>query len=188
MFDKDGMFEYNTICAIMRGVSMKLDLKQIAREPGATLPFELDLDLSGLVWNGEQPVTEPVHVEGRVRNMAGAMLMNAVLTTNLSLKCDRCAKPFTREKTVEYETLLAMELENEENDDIILPDKDGQLDLDELMGDVFILDMDMKNLCSEDCKGLCPGCGVDLNEEPCRCKKEVDPRLAKLAQLLEQND
>ena len=188
MFDKDGMFEYNTICAIMRGVSMKLDLKQIAREPGATLPFELDLDLSGLVWNGEQPVTEPVHVEGRVRNMAGAMLMNAVLTTNLSLKCDRCAKPFAREKTVEYETLLAMELENEENDDIILPDKDGQLDLDELMGDVFILDMDMKNLCSEDCKGLCPGCGVDLNEEPCRCKKEVDPRLAKLAQLLEQND
>ena len=35
---------------------------------------------------------------------------------------------------------------------------------------------------------LCPGCGADLNVEPCRCKKEIDPRLAKLAQLLEQDD
>ena len=188
MFDIREMFEYNTICAIMRGVPMKLDLKQIAHQPGATLPFELDMDLSDLEWNGEQPIPQPVHVEGRVRNMAGALLMNATLETTLSLFCDRCAKPFTREKVVEYETLLALELEDEENDDIVLLDRDGQLDLDELMGDVFILEMDTKNLCSEDCKGLCPGCGVDLNKDPCRCKKEVDPRLAKLAQLLEQND
>ena len=56
---------------------MKLDLKQIAHQPGATLPFELEMDLSALEWNGEQPVPQPVHVEGRVRNMAGALLMNA---------------------------------------------------------------------------------------------------------------
>lgn len=166
---------------------MKLDLKQIARQPGAILPFEFRMDLSDLEWNGERPVTQPVHVEGRVRNMAGALLLNAAMNTTLSLTCDRCTKPFTREKTAEYETLLASELENGENDDIVLLDKDGQLDLDELMRDVFLLGMDTKNLCSEDCKGLCPGCGADLNVEPCRCKKEVDPRLAKLAELLEQN-
>lgn len=67
-------------------------------------------------------------------------------------------------------------------------DRDGVLDLDELMGDVFLLNLDTKNLCSEDCKGLCPGCGANLNEESCRCRKEVDPRLAKLAQLLEDQD
>lgn len=166
---------------------MKLDLKQLAREPGATLPFEFQMDLTDLEWNGERPVTQPVHVEGRVRNMAGALLLNASMDTTLSLTCDRCTKPFTREKTVAYETLLASELEDEENDDIVLLDKDGQLDLDGLMGDVFLLQMDTKNLCSEDCRGLCPGCGADLNVEPCRCKKEVDPRLAKLAQLLEQD-
>ena len=67
-------------------------------------------------------------------------------------------------------------------------DKDEQLDLDELMGEVFILNLDTKNLCSEDCKGICPGCGADLNKEACRCKREIDPRLAKLAQLLERDD
>ena len=117
-----------------------------------------------------------------------SMLLTATLTGELSLVCDRCAKSFSKTKTVEYETLLAEKLENGESDDIILLDKDGQLELDELLGDVFILDLDTKNLCSEDCKGLCPGCGADLNVEPCRCKKEVDPRLAKLAQLLEQDN
>ncbi len=167
---------------------MKLDLKQIARKPGATLPFDFELDLSQFEWNGERPIAEPIHVEGVVRNRAGALLLNARLTARLSLVCDRCAKPFSREKTVEYETLLSSELENGENDEIVLLDKDEQLDLDELMSDVFILNLDTKNLCSEDCKGICPGCGVDLNVGQCRCKKEIDPRLAKLAQLLERDD
>ena len=167
---------------------MKLDLRQIARQPGAVLPFACELDLSGFEWNENRPLAAPVPVEGEVRNMAGAMLLTATLTGELSLVCDRCAKSFSKTKTVEYETLLAEKLENGESDDIILLDKDGQLELDELLGDVFILDLDTKNLCSEDCKGLCPGCGADLTVEPCRCKKEVDPRLAKLAQLLEQDN
>lgn len=60
--------------------------------------------------------------------------------------------------------------------------------LADLAGTAFILDMDTKTLCSEDCKGLFPGFGVNLNREACRCKKQVDPRLAKLAQLLAQDD
>ena len=164
---------------------MKLDLKPLAQQPGAVLPFELQVDLSGVEWSGGQPFTRPVQVRGAVRNRAGAMELNARLDTVLSLTCDRCAKPFEREKTVEYETLLALELANGESDDIVLLDKDGELEMDELMREVFLLEMDTKNLCSEDCRGLCPGCGVDLNVEPCRCKKEIDPRLAKLAQLLE---
>ena len=88
---------------------------------------------------------------------------------------------------MDFESMLATELEDEENDDIILLDGEMQLDLEELLGYVFLLNMDTKNLCSPDCKGLCPGCGADLNHEPCRCKKEIDPRLSKLAQLLGQD-
>lgn len=167
---------------------MKLNLRQFAQEPGAVLPFSFQMDLSGLQWNGARPFTQPVQAEGQVRNMAGALVLSARLNTTLSLTCDRCAKPFTREKTVEYETLLAFELANAESDDIVVLNRDGELGLDELLQEAFLLEMDTKNLCSEDCRGLCPGCGADLNTEPCRCKKEIDPRLAKLAQLLEQNE
>lgn len=82
------------------------------------------------------------------------------------------------------EVLYAEELQNEEDDEILLLE-DGKVDVGELAREAFILDMDTKTLCSEDCKGLCPRCGADLNLGPCSCKKEVDPRLAVLAKLLE---
>lgn len=164
---------------------MKLDLKPLAQQPGGVLPFALQMDLSDVEWYGARPFGQPVRVEGQVRDRAGALELKARLDTVLSLVCDRCAKPFQREKAVEYETLLAFELANGESDDIVVLNKDGELELDELMREVFLLEMDTKNLCSQDCKGLCPGCGADLNVEPCRCKKEIDPRWAKLAQLLE---
>ena len=167
---------------------MKLDLKPIAQQPGEVLPFALQVDLSGLEWNGTSPFVQPVRVEGQVRNRAGALELKARLDAALSLTCDRCAKPFQRDKMVEYETLLAFELANGESDDIVELNQDGELELDELMREVFLLEMDTKNLCSSDCRGLCPGCGVDLNVEPCRCKREIDPRLAKLAQLLEPEE
>ena len=164
---------------------MRLDLKELIRTPGASLPFQCALDLSDVEWNGERPITKPVEIRGTVRNMAGALELTAQLSTVLDLVCDRCAKPFQAKKVVPFETLLATELENGESDEIVLLDGE-QLDVDELMRDVFLLAMDTKHLCSEDCKGLCPGCGADLNVESCRCKKEVDPRLAGLAKFFQQ--
>ncbi|MCI8808459.1 MAG: DUF177 domain-containing protein [Oscillospiraceae bacterium] len=167
---------------------MRLDLKPLAQQPGGALPFAFQMDLSEVEWYGGKPFAQPVRVEGQVRNRAGALELKARLDTVLSLTCDRCAKPFQREKTVEHGTLLAFELANGESDDIVELDRDGGLELDELMREVFLLEMDTKNLCSQDCRGLCPGCGADLNVETCRCKREIDPRWAKLSQLLEPEE
>lgn len=166
---------------------MRLNLKDIINVPGASVSFDFQMDLSDLEFYGEAPATRPVHVTGRVRNAADALLLEGEAATTLSLTCDRCLKPFTEEQIVSLDTLLATELENEESDDIILLDGD-ELDLDELVREAFVLSMDTKHLCSENCKGLCAGCGVDLNHEACRCKPEVDPRLASLAKLLEDKD
>lgn len=164
---------------------MKLDLKKIVHAPGASENFRYELDYSELEWNGEKPAAQPVLVTGQVKNMAGALLLNLSMSTVLDLTCDRCTEPFSQEMSAEFESLLSTELEDEDNDEIILL-KDDALELDELLRDIFIMNMDTKHLCSEDCKGLCPGCGVNLNHEACRCKKEVDPRLAGLAKFLEK--
>lgn len=167
---------------------MRLNLKDVIHVPGAVLPFEFQMDLSQMEFYGARPIDQPVRVTGRVRNMAGALVLEATAQTTLSLTCDRCMKPFTKEQTVEIETLLATELADEASEDeIVLLDGD-EVDLDEVAATAFILAMDSKNLCSEDCKGICSGCGADLNTEPCRCKPEVDPRLAVLAQLLEDKE
>lgn len=166
---------------------MKLDLKDIIYTPGATLPFEDEMDLSGLDFYGEHIFAEAVKIRGVVRNRAELLELDCEATSRLHLHCDSCGKPFQRVLTVPVQRMLASELENEEDDEIILL-KDKVLDLDEVMTDELIFAVDTKNLCREDCKGRCTKCGKDLNEGSCRCKPEVDSRWAALAKLLEQDD
>ena len=166
---------------------MRLDLRSIIHVPGASLPFQFELDLSGLDFYGEKPFAHPVRVSGTVRNMADALLLEGTAETMLELACDRCLKPFSQALTLPVSTLLAEELEDEENDEIVLLEN-GEADLDEIFTTALVLSMDVKHLCSEDCKGLCPTCGADLNDGPCGCKPEPDPRFAALAQLLDKEN
>ena len=164
---------------------MKLDLRKIIHVPGASVPFDYRLDLTHLDFYGARPITRPLQVRGRITNRAGALLLEGTASTELDLTCDRCCKPFTREKTVVLDSLLATQLENEESEDEIILLEGEAADLDEVASTAFILAMDTIHLCSEDCKGLCSRCGSNLNNGPCGCKPDVDPRLAALAQLLD---
>ncbi len=163
---------------------MLLDVKPILYTPGKSLDFRFDLDLADVEFAGRYPVSRPVAVSGRVRNTAGVLDLDLTAKTTLDAICDRCGKAFSPEKAVPFHCMLAESLENGENDEIELLE-DGKVDLGDLARTAFILEMDAKTLCSEDCKGLCPRCGADLNLGPCSCKKEPDPRLAALAKLLE---
>lgn len=165
---------------------MLLNVQKIINAPGERIAFQFELDLSDVDFGGRYPVQNPVVVTGDVRNVAGMLLLQFTAETVLQSVCDRCLKEFDNPKSVHYECMLAEELEDEENDDILLLE-DGCVDLGELARTVFILEMDTKTLCSESCKGICPGCGVDLNQGSCTCKKEVDPRLAVLAKLLDRD-
>lgn len=134
-------------------------------------------------------VLAPVAVTGSVVNRAGYITLTAEASMSYRTHCARCLAVvedtvrFLCEKTVADEKGL-LRLENTENDDYVQI-KGGKLDLDAPICDEILLGFPMRILCSDDCKGLCAGCGADLNREACRCtKKEVDPRLAKLAALL----
>ena len=164
---------------------MRLDLRDIIHVPDARKTFQLQLDLSGQDFYGSSPIVRPVEIEGSVTNHAGALVLEGTARSVLELQCDRCGKTFSREHVVVLDNLVAQELEDEENDDILLLEG-TELDLDETAGTAFILAMDTKNLCSDDCKGLCAKCGADLNLGPCGCRPDVDPRLAALAQLLDK--
>ena len=164
---------------------MLLNVKKIINAPGERLDFSFEMDLSDVELGGLYPIQKPVVVTGDVRNIAGMLLLQFTAETVLSSVCDRCMKAFSNPKTVTYQCMLAEEVQDEENDDIILLEND-ELDLGDLARTEFILEMDTKTLCSEDCKGLCPKCGADLNQGQCSCKPDADPRLAVLAKLLEQ--
>jgi len=166
---------------------MRLEVKRIIHTPGGRIDFDERQDLSDVDFGGVCPAVRPVSVVGQVRNSAGMLRLQMDLDTVLSCVCDRCGTRFDKPFHVTAEHLLAETLESEEDDDILLLD-DGAVDLDALAREEFILGMDTKTLCREDCKGLCPGCGANLNNEACRCKKAIDPRWSALGALLEENE
>ena len=166
---------------------MRIDVKPILHTPGKRLDFRFSLDLSDLEFSGRRPISRPVEVEGTVTNSADVLELELTATSTLDAVCDRCGKNFLQEKSVPFRCLLAEELQNEDNDEIVLLEN-GEVDAEELARTAFILEMDTKTLCSEDCRGLCPRCGADLNLGPCGCGKETDPRLAVLAKLLENRE
>lgn len=165
---------------------MRLDLRDVILVPDAEKSFQCQVDLSDLEFYGRKPIVRPVLAQGSVVNHAGALVLNGTARSELDLVCDRCGKEFSREKVVTLDMLLADKLEQEDSEDEIFLLDGNELDLDELVTTAFVLAMDTKNLCSEDCKGLCAKCGADLNLGPCGCRPEVDPRLAALAQLLDK--
>ena len=166
---------------------MLLGLSKIIECPGATVPFSTSVDLSDLCYGVSHPVTEPVRAEGQVRNTAGVLVMTGSIETTIHGTCDRCADLFDRDVHIPIDVVLVTEMANEENEDEwVFPLEGDSADLDDIVRTVFVLNLDSKLLCKEDCAGLCHRCGKNLNEGPCNCQKELDPRFAALKQLLDK--
>ncbi len=167
---------------------MLLGLSKIIDCPGASVSFSTSVDLSDLCYGVSFPVTEPVSAEGTVRNTAGVLVMKGEISTTIHGICDRCASPFDREVFFSLDdVVLVTEMANEENEDEwVFPLEGDSANLDDIVRTVFVLNLDSKLLCKDDCAGLCCRCGRNLNDGPCNCQKELDPRFAALKQLLEK--
>ena len=164
---------------------MLLGLSKIIDCPGSKVDFSTSVDLSDLLYGTCYPVSEPVLASGTVRNTAGVLVMQGEIRTTIHGVCDRCASDFDQDVEFPIDVVLVRELANEENEDEwVFPLEGDSADLEDIIRTVFVLNMDTKLLCKPDCEGLCCRCGKNLNEGPCTCQKEIDPRLAALRQLL----
>ena len=125
-----------------------------------------------------------VEVKGRIFNRTGIVSLEAVADYTLDTSCDRCACAVLRKESLEISHFLVNELNDEDNDEYYLVES-MNFDLDSLVREDILLSLPTKILCREDCKGICPYCGTNLNEKQCDCKKPVDPRLEALRKFLD---
>ena len=170
---------------------MEIDLRKLfqgeddpdRRSGGAERRCECELDFSGVELGGVKPFCAPVKVTARLRGFAGSVELQARVEYTMSMPCDRCAELVVRDYTKEFSHTLVRETEEDTADFITVPDE--RLDLDSLVLEDLLMDMPGQYLCKEDCKGLCPSCGKNWNEGPCKCgAPQTDPRLEVLRQLL----
>ena len=163
---------------------MQLDLRKILDNPGASAEFECELDTQRLDFPSVAGYASAPKAHGRVFNEAGIIRLTGEITADMICICDRCGEEFESEKTTAADAVLAHE-ESDDNPDLFVIEGDV-VDVEDVLSTCFILDMETKFLCREDCKGLCPTCGRNLNLGPCGCRKQPDPRFAVLEQLLDK--
>jgi uncharacterized protein len=163
---------------------MRLDLREIINIPGGTVSFDCLPDVSELDFPSVTGFTEPLRAVGTVRNTAGVLMLKAVITAKLRCTCARCLREFEKDFRLDTEAVLVTEAQDKDDPDLYILDGDC-VDVDEVVITAFVLNLDQRILCSEDCKGLCEKCGKNLNDGPCSCRAESDPRFAVLGQLLE---
>lgn len=167
---------------------MLISLKSLMSLPSGRMPFEYSIDLSNENVNYEFPFQAPIKVKGVIEDKSGAVFFDAEAQFTLTVHCARCMKEFTVDKTQQIHYLISTDDEEnaQETDDMYYAGSD-EIETDDIIVPDIIMDIDMAYLCKEDCKGLCPKCGCDLNETTCSCDtREIDPRLAKLAELLKK--
>ena len=135
----------------------------------------------------------PVKVSGYIENLSGYMRLYADIAVKYKAECARCLKELDCSITFDLEKTVtaAGTLENEDADEVVLDYiivENAALDLTDVVEQELLLGFPLRELCSEDCRGLCPKCGKNLNCGDCECKNEDrDPRWDKLAELLKNS-
>ncbi|MFV0349161.1 MAG: YceD family protein [Halodesulfovibrio sp.] len=116
-------------------------------------------------------------------------LVRGRIAGSVAMPCDRCAEDAVITVKQKFTELFSMQedLLDPGQEPAVRPAKDGQwleIEISALLWEEFVVSMPLKPLCKEECKGLCPQCGTDLNTGSCDCKnEELDPRLAVLQNL-----
>lgn len=146
---------------------MRLDLRAIFTGKIKNLEINKEFDMSQEELDGAYPLKSPVKLIGTIKNSADVVKLKAKVTALIVKDCDRCCKETEKEYTFDIDTVLVLELG--ENDDYVeVPSY--ELNLYELVRSEIILNLPVLHLCSEDCKGICLSCGKNLNESDCDCE------------------
>jgi uncharacterized protein len=159
---------------------MIIDIKTIPREGTKRFKFSLDKDWLRREVENDQFICldTPLTVKADIYRARDKYVLEGTLEGSVQLLCDRCLEPYSRDLRADVSLLLVMPPPDMEGAEIELTEEDmeigfirgEEINMDEIIREQFYLSLPVKSLCKEDCLGLCPICGGNLNKGECRCK------------------
>ncbi len=137
--------------------------------------------------------TSTIFVSRRDRE---TVLLEGKLACRRGAACDRCGERLEENLHSEFVYLVTTRLEENpgqidqecsDDDALVLHLREPYIEIEEILREQALLSIPLRTLCSENCKGICPGCGLDLNKESCRCQPDHgDSPFAVLKNLKKQ--
>ena len=163
---------------------MNLDLSKVIKGLQNQADFENNLELEKSFLESIECINASViKILGHVRKIDRRYELTLSYSGDLVFECHRCLKNVNINLENTVERVLVTAFETEENEEFILI-KDGVLDFMPVLEEDITLNLPLQILCNEDCAGLCPQCGKDLNNGMCECDEtKIDPRLEALKNL-----
>lgn len=172
---------------VWRRSPLRIDIGNLLKQRGQTLERSVQADVEPLDVGGEQVEFEgPVRLDVRLHNAGGRLWADVKAHGRIRASCARCLKPVERALEFSYSEAFRRPDQDPLDDEGVRESvfEGDEIDLSEGFREQLLLALPMRQLCREDCRGLCPICGADLNEGDCGCRpNDVDPRLAPLAEL-----
>ncbi|MBC7331444.1 MAG: DUF177 domain-containing protein [Synergistetes bacterium] len=175
-------------------MAMVIELEELEKNPGKVLDFTFEEGFEPFDYRGEQvEFVEDVFVDGGAVRVKDGIMVWGEVTTTLKLHCSRCLEPFEFPVKFDFEVEYRRGEERLDSKEKALKDDDFRIayftgeniDIEEDIKQFIILSIPMKPLCREECKGLCPVCGKNLNEGDCGCQRDLeDPRWSALKELV----
>ena len=171
---------------------MLIDLSDVFNLDGKEASWEVPLELKEFRTGGNvYPVVSDEPVKITVQNLGNRKFeLSGETQVTLKIPCARCLKPVEYTCGLTFDEELDMSVSGEgrtEGSEEQAFLSGYQLDADRLVCEGIALELPMRVLCREDCKGLCGKCGKDLNEGSCGCDTaSVDPRMARIQDIFNQ--
>ena len=157
---------------------MDLNISEILKTKGARLSFEFQERLDEI---GFPALYGPVSVRGAAESTGESVGIKGEGSFSADLVCDRCLAPVKTEVSFRFSENIAKDQTDGSAARFIGSDV---VDIGPLVAESVLAAMPMKVLCREDCRGLCPMCGTNLNESACSCESlSIDPRFESLRSL-----
>lgn len=167
---------------------MKYDLTQLVSKKVSEIEinYSFDVDLNDELSKHDNFKVKPIEVSGYVKLHGSVLNLEVDYTTTWIFLCDRCIDE--TEYVIEGSIRKSIVKDGKDEDEDIIVVESSVLDLYDLIYNDIVLNLPTQVMCDIECKGLCPDCGVNLNNEACECVDEsVDPRFEKLKNLFTQN-
>lgn len=178
---------------------MKINLASLKKDKKEQVDLNFLVNFDTIDYYGDQiKLPSPVDVTGKLYVVDERIYISCRLKAELVMNCSRCLKSTTYQMDEKINAELVHEQSEEAEDDTDEDDlifyQGDTVELEEVIKESILMNVPFQMLCTKDCKGLCVHCGKDLNVEECQCPEEdegedlmVDPRLAKLQELLKDN-
>ena len=165
---------------------MILDVSQRIQNDGAVKELDFNLKMDDTSFNGQDIVFEtPFNLKGVIKNIAGVLYLELDADVSFKTECARCLDSVSVHHPFAVNEVFSKTITSDLEEDDVTVLESGNIDLCEVVDKAFVGSLPISFLCKDDCEGLCPQCGINLNYESCSCADDnTDPRLAALKQFL----